>query len=345
MLDKNNVMRSNSRLAHTQFLRYSQKCPVILPKDHHITKLLVRHYHENVLQHAGGHAHTLAELQIKFWIIQGRQVCKNLIKQCVTCKLHRNQPISQAQGNLPEYRIPSKRQAPFSHTIIDAAGPFKVKYGRGTIKRYVILFSCMTTRAVHFELANDLSQDQFLLSFDRFVARRGQPEICRSDNGTNFHGAVNDLMIMGRIWDPKKTEKADYGQIKWIFSTPLAPHTQGAVERMVGLMKQALNVNIGTEAVHETLLITALTKVEHILNSRPLTYASDDPADPMPITANDFLIPWAKNNPDPLPDYEGSRLLNLWNQTNSLLDRIWRFFCQTNHTNTPQDNCQKRGCR
>jgi hypothetical protein len=207
-IDKHGVMRCNARLAHTKFLKYDIKCPVILPKNHHITRLLIRHYHEKVLQHVGGHAHTLTELQTKFWIVQGRQACKDLVKQCVTCKLYRNQPLTQSQGSLPDYRIPGQRQAPFTHTIIDAAGPFKVKYGRGTIKRYVILFSCMTTRAIHLEMANDLSQDQFLLTFSRFVSRRGYPEVCRSDNGTNFKGAVNDLMIMGRIWDPEKAEKA-----------------------------------------------------------------------------------------------------------------------------------------
>jgi hypothetical protein len=339
-LDSHGVMRSNSRLAHTKFLRFSQKSPVILPRDHHLTTLVIRHYHENVLQHVGGHAHTLAELQTKFWIIQGRQITKKLVKECVKCKLYRKQPITQAQGNLPEYRIPTKRQAPFSNVIIDAAGPFKVKHGRGTAKRYVILYSCMITRAVHFELANDLSQDQFLLSFSRFVARRGYPDVCRSDNGTNFRGAVSDLMMLERVWDPTKAEKAGFGQLKWLFSTPYAPHTQGAIERMVGLLKQALNVNIGTEAVNETLLITTLTKVEYILNSRPLTYISNDPADPLPITANDFLLPWAKNDPEPVSE-DGSRLLKLWNQTNHLLDRIWRFFVKqmlpTLHKTTVKD--------
>jgi hypothetical protein len=178
-LDKHGVLRSNSRIAHTKFLRYSQKHPVILPRKHHITTLLVRYYHEEILQHVGGHAHTLSELQTQFWIIQGRQVCKEIVKGCVKCKLYRNNLWNKHKAILPDYRVPGKRQAPFANTMIDAAGPFKVKFGRGTAKRYVILFSCMVTRAVHFELANDLSQDQFLLSFSRFVARRGYPEICQ----------------------------------------------------------------------------------------------------------------------------------------------------------------------
>jgi hypothetical protein len=201
-----------------------------------------------------------------------------------------------------------------------------VKKGRGRQKKYVILFSCMVTRAVHFETVADLSQDAFLMSFQNFVSRRGMPKICRSDNGTNFRGAVNDLMQLGRVWDPKKAEKKGFGQIQWIFATPLAPHTQGAIERVVGLMKQGLNVIIGSEPVEDSVLESAVIQVEGILNSRPLTYASDDPADPRPITPNDFLMPWAQREPEALPTEDPRRLLKLWSVTNKLLDDLWKYY-------------------
>jgi hypothetical protein len=54
--------------------------------------------------------------------------------------------------------------------------------------------------------------------------------------------------------------------------------------------------------VNETLLTTTLTKVEYILNSRPLDLLVIGSSDPRPITANDFLIPWAKKDPEPIPE-------------------------------------------
>ena len=51
----------------------------------------------------------------------------------------------------------------------------------------------MTTRAVHLEIAGDLSSDSFILSLRRFIARRGNVKNIRSDNGTNFIGAEKEL--------------------------------------------------------------------------------------------------------------------------------------------------------
>ena len=51
----------------------------------------------------------------------------------------------------------------------------------------------MTTRAVHVEIAGDLSSDSFILSLRCFIARRGNVKNIRSDNGTNFIGAEKEL--------------------------------------------------------------------------------------------------------------------------------------------------------
>ena len=66
---------------------------------------------------------------------------------------------------------------PFSFTEVDYFGPLTIKLNKGTrctsgtTKRYDALFSCMTTRAVHLELAGDMSTDSFILALRRFKAR------------------------------------------------------------------------------------------------------------------------------------------------------------------------------
>ena len=51
----------------------------------------------------------------------------------------------------------------------------------------------MTVRAIHLELASDLSTDVFIMVLRRFRSRRGHVKIIHSDNGTNFVGAVTEL--------------------------------------------------------------------------------------------------------------------------------------------------------
>lgn len=67
-------------------------------------------------------------------------------------------------GNLPVERVTPS--FPFEKTGIDYAGPFAVKRtpGRGshTVKGYVALFVCLSSKSVHLEMVGDLSTQSFL---------------------------------------------------------------------------------------------------------------------------------------------------------------------------------------
>ncbi|XP_060880949.1 uncharacterized protein LOC132952628 [Metopolophium dirhodum] len=96
-------------------------------------------------------------------------------------------------GNLPKFRL--QQIKPFVVTGVDYAGPITLK--TSTTRRaipcqaYLCLFVCMTTKALHLELASDLSTEVFLMAMCRFIFRRGPVEQIHSDCGTNFVGAAN----------------------------------------------------------------------------------------------------------------------------------------------------------
>ena len=73
--------------------------------------------------------------------------------------------------------------------VLDYFGPLFVKQGRSQVKRYGCLFTCLTMRAVHIEVAHTLEADSFICAYQCFVSRRGKPKEIYSDNGTNFTGA------------------------------------------------------------------------------------------------------------------------------------------------------------
>ena len=62
---------------------------------------------------------------------------------------------------------------PFTHVGIDFAGPLHIRAHNSSskIKVYICLFTCASTRAIHFEMTDMLTADSFLLAFRRFVAR------------------------------------------------------------------------------------------------------------------------------------------------------------------------------
>lgn len=166
-----------------------------------------------------------------------------------------------------------------------------VTIGRRREKRWGVLFTCLTIRAIHLELAGSLTTDSAIMAIRRLASRRGQPLAIYSDNGTNFRGANNELRNLVRAMDPER--QRDYAinhQMEWHFNPPSAPHMGGAWERMVRSVKTALAVTLQEDAPREETLTTLLAEVEHIVNSRPLTRASTNPDDVEALTPNHFLI-------------------------------------------------------
>ena len=93
---------------------------------------------------------------------------------------------------LPEFRISSGCPA-FTGVILDYAGPIFSKVGRSLAKRYLCVFTCMATRAVHLEITHSLNTQSCLQALQRFIGRRGLPRDVYSDNGSNFVGAAREL--------------------------------------------------------------------------------------------------------------------------------------------------------
>ena len=183
-MDSHGILRVGGRLEVSN-LPYVAKHPVILPEKHHISKLVIAHIH-NQGHHNLGVNFTLAELRQKYWIVNGREEIKRWKRECNVCKLGRRRRGKQ-------FRLGSSLRR-FAHRGVDFAGLFVIKPTRKvTAKRYLCLFTCARTRAVHLEIAYSLDTAGFLNEFSRMVARRGKQEVMISDNGTNFTSAEREL--------------------------------------------------------------------------------------------------------------------------------------------------------
>ena len=86
----------------------------------------------------------------------------------------------------------------FEKIGVDYADPFLTKQGCGKTqaKRYLSLFTCLTTRAIHLDMAYSLDNDSFIYAFTQMTSRRGVPNFVLSDNGTNFVSAVHNSSDM-----------------------------------------------------------------------------------------------------------------------------------------------------
>ncbi len=232
-------------------------------------------------------------------------------------------------ANLPQERT-QPDLPPFTNVGMDYFGPIETKRGRNFVKRYGVLFTCLSCRAVHLEMASSLDTDSCIHALRRFVCRRGQVKHIWSDNGTNLVGAYRELKKAFTNLNSGKIQKAMLQRgIDWSFNPPGASHHGGVWERLIRSVRWILNSLLHQQVVDDEGLQTLFCEVEAILNNRTITTASSDPFDMEALTPNHILL----NNSEPVLDpgefsRNDSYTRRRWRQVQYLANVFWRRWTQ-----------------
>ncbi|XP_072025211.1 uncharacterized protein [Amphiura filiformis] len=285
------MVRVGGRLKNAK-IPQNAKHQLIIPKDHHIATLIVRYIHGEI--HHQGSNHVLAELRQKYWIVKARAKVKSVLGKCIICRKHRMPVSKQKMADLPAYRVKSDDPA-FTVTGLDYFGPFYIKQGRVTRKRYGMLFTCMNSRAVHIEVAHTLDTSSCIDGIRRFIARRGPVKVIHSDNGTNLVGADNELRRALQELDQDQIQNFSTSHtFEWRYNPPAASHHGGVWERQIRTVRKLMCAILNEQHLKtcrsDEQLHTFMCEIESTLNSRPLTRVSDDPDDLDVIAPRDLLL-------------------------------------------------------
>ena len=104
--------------------------------------------------------------------------------------------------------LPSRLRDDFacSSTGLELCGPIFVKniYHRqdDTMhKAFIILYTCASTRNIYLDIVSDPSSKVLIRNVQRFICRRGCPNMITTDSGSNFiadetQGFASDRNIM-----------------------------------------------------------------------------------------------------------------------------------------------------
>ena len=285
-----NALRVGGRLGNSSYHEL-KKFPFLIPTNSHLAPLLVRHFHEETL-HGGGQM-TQAALREHFWIVGVKPLINKTIQNCLNCCRYSLKAPFQLMADLPAERVTPVR--PFSLCGLDFAGPFitKLPECEGQ-KRYIALFVCFVTKAVHLELVSSLTKEACIMALKRFASRRGTPTKLFSDNGLNFIGARNELLKLEEVLASRDEESvfayANQKGSQWIVIPPRAPHFGGLWEAGIKSMKRHLRRVVGQQKLTNEEFLTVLHQVEAVMNSRPLTPLSSRPNDLTPLSPAHFLI-------------------------------------------------------
>ncbi|GFT87924.1 uncharacterized protein TNCV_800171 [Trichonephila clavipes] len=190
-------------------------------------------------------------------------------------------------------RNPSvKRSGQLDYSEVNEAELCLIKNLQASAFQEEIEFLAKTSKAVHLEIVSDLTTDAFLATLKRFVARRGKCATISSDNAKNFVGANRELKILHNLlkFPEEKLSYLSSEGISWNFMPPRAPNFGGLWEAGVKSFKFYLKRAVGNLKMTLEEILTIITQIEGILNSRPITPLSDDIEDLEVLTPGHFLI-------------------------------------------------------
>jgi hypothetical protein len=239
--------------------------------------------------------------------------------------------LQQQMADLPLDRLIP--EPPFSRVGVDTFGPWdivtrKTRGGAANSKRWAILFTCLTTRAVHIEVIEELSSSAFINALRRFVSIRGPVKEYRSDRGTNFVGATQDLKVdVINVEDPPLKKHLYSNGAVWIFNAPHSSHMGGVWERMIGITRRILDAMFLDEkkGLTHDVLTTFLAEACAIINSRPITPVSNDPDDPTILTPATLLTRKTDNEIVPFDSISLKDMYRTsWKHVQGLSDVFWK---------------------
>ena len=271
------ILRSTGRIRRLVNSDFDSKHPIILDARHAVVRLLVKHLH--IRNFHQGLYYMRDVVNLKYVVLNLRWLMRNIENFCVACRKRKAQTKIHIMADLLIERLGYK-QPPFTNTGVDYFGAFLIPNRRSTEKRWVFLFTCLTTRVVHIEVVPSLDISSCVMGVERFIARLGTPTTIMSDNGTNFVGAQKELLTCVESWN--KLAPAVFVQegIKWKFNSLSAPHHGGSWERLVRSGKRVLIDILGIRRVTD----------EQSLNDRPITAVSSNPLDLEALTPNHFIL-------------------------------------------------------
>lgn len=146
-----------------------------------------------------------------------------------------------------------------------------------------VLFTCMSTCAMHIKVIESMSTSSFINALRRFFAVRGPSKQLRSNHGTDFVGACKEF----NTDDSELKRYLAHQGCTWTFNPPHSSHMGRSWERMIGVVRHILDAMLlraGTAPLTHEVLTTLMAEVMAMMNARPLVPVSVDPEMPTLLT-------------------------------------------------------------
>ena len=288
-IDQTGILRVKSKLGRKNSKQ--NYAPILLSKKSRLSELIILEMHCK-RGHLGCYS-LLSELRKQFWITHYYSVVKKILRKCVTCRRMNNKTIQLNQNNYREFRT-NPPNVPYRYIFIDHIGPYFVKRDGKKVKVWLLIFTCLFTRAINLKICYDLSVKQFLRAFQIHTFEYGVPSLCLSDAGSQIVAGAN--LISSYIND---SETLEYFKEHGVEFLKFEHYLKGCnelgslVESCVKLTKKLLYGSIKNNILDLPDFEFFVSQTTHLVNRRPIAFKDglrDNNFDvPDPITPEEMV--------------------------------------------------------
>jgi len=249
------------------------ECPVLLSRNSELANLIIRELHRD-LGHAGKYV-VLAELRKKFYMPSMFSKVRSILRECVVCKRFNGRPINLNQSPYRDERI-SPSEIPFRNVYVDHFGFYNCKFEGTKKKVYLLLITCMFTRAFSLQICLDMSVNSYLRAMQMHIHRYGVPSKVYSDSGTTLVAGGNVLLD---FWKDVKTKSflSNYNIDSLEFSQFCKGNSAlgSLVESGVKIAKRLIYGTIRNNCLDYHDFELLISDINHLINKRPVAFPND----------------------------------------------------------------------
>jgi len=262
-IDGNGIIRVKGKSPNIQY-------PILLHSDSYLAKLIVLDLH-TMMSHAGKFI-ILRHLRKNFWLLRGFSVVKKILGTCVTCKRINGRPIKLNQNEYRSFRS-NPPKIPFAFIFMDYIGPIAVKYTHGVQKTWLLLITCLWSRAVSLRVCFSADTNDFLRAVQAHVYEYGIFQKCLSDQGSQL---VKGGKLIAKCLDNIETQ--DFFHRHGIATVSFEQYAKGdsslgsLVEVCVKQTKHLIIKAIGRNILDYPDFRLLITKTMSIVNRRPIAF-------------------------------------------------------------------------
>ena len=266
ILSKDNLLKVKSKFGTCAQSKY----PILLPKNSKLTNLIIRDLHVS-FSHAGIYT-LLKELRKEFWITHYYSTVRKMLRQCITCKRLNERSIKLNQSSYRDFRV-EPPSIPFRYVCLDYMGPFNVTWNGKKSKVWILIITCMWSRAINMKICINANVKEFLRALQLHIFEYGIFELCISDLGSQIVAGCNIISSFLEDCDTQiYLEKHGIKAVKFDHFSKGNSSLGSLVESCVKLTKKLMHGAVKNSVLDYLDFNFIVCQTVHIVNRRPIAF-------------------------------------------------------------------------